>query len=105
MTKKIDPAVLKDWAEKLCTRAEYWYGSPNYNVREDLVSAVERLLAAHDGPATTQSDEENCVLGVGTGGGDLFVRGKYEAIKRVQTKLLRLEELEIALRNLVKDEA
>ncbi len=38
-----------------------------------------------------------CSIGVGTGSGNLFVHGTYEAIKRVQNTIFRKEELEAKL--------
>jgi hypothetical protein len=39
-------------------------------------------------------NDNECSLGVGDGKGSHFVHGKYETIKTLQEKLLRLEHLE-----------
>lgn len=38
-------------------------------------------------------------LGVGDGTGQLFVKGSYDAIKTLQSKLLELEQLKVKLKN------
>jgi predicted nuclease with TOPRIM domain len=37
--------------------------------------------------------EGELIMGIGNGGGNLFVKGDYDSIKTLQYKLLELEEL------------
>ena len=71
-------------------------------------SKMAILLCAHcggenraplSGDSSAPETKSECTVGVGDGPGELFVNGSYEAVKRVQSIIRRLEKSTEALRN------